>query len=143
MARKAISKVLTDPSGPQAALVAIEPRTGSVRAMVGGSSYRRASSTSRCRASGSPGSGVQAVRARDRAQRGISPSTHFTSHPVVIPLGDKLWQVNNYEGEYLGSIDLTSATVHSGQLGLRAADLDRRAHRTSRRWRATQGSRAS
>jgi membrane peptidoglycan carboxypeptidase len=31
----------------------------------------------------------------------------------VIPLGDKLWQVNNYEGEYLGSIDLTSATVHS------------------------------
>src|SRR4029078_2235079 len=35
------------------------------------------------------------------------------SEPTVIPLGDKLWQVNNYEGEYLGSIDLTSATVHS------------------------------
>jgi membrane peptidoglycan carboxypeptidase len=31
----------------------------------------------------------------------------------VIPLGDRLWQVNNYEGEYLGSIDLQSATIHS------------------------------
>jgi membrane carboxypeptidase/penicillin-binding protein len=31
----------------------------------------------------------------------------------VIPLGDKLWEVNNYEGEYLGSIDLQTATVHS------------------------------
>src|SRR5439155_6242351 len=37
----------------------------------------------------------------------------FESHPVVIPLGDKLWQVHNYEGDYLGSIDLVSATVHS------------------------------
>jgi membrane peptidoglycan carboxypeptidase len=31
----------------------------------------------------------------------------------VIPLGDKLWQVNNYEGSYLGSIDLETATIHS------------------------------
>jgi membrane peptidoglycan carboxypeptidase len=31
----------------------------------------------------------------------------------VIPLGNKLWQVNNYEGSYLGSINLETATIHS------------------------------
>ncbi|HET7856258.1 MAG TPA: penicillin-binding transpeptidase domain-containing protein, partial [Gaiellaceae bacterium] len=40
-------------------------------------------------------------------------ATHFVSRKVVIPLGDRLWQVENYEGSYLGSIDLESATVHS------------------------------
>ena len=40
MARKSISKVLTDPNGPQAALVAIDPRDGKVLAMAGGSNYR-------------------------------------------------------------------------------------------------------
>ena len=31
----------------------------------------------------------------------------------MIPLGDRLWQVNNYEGSYLGRIDLEQATIHS------------------------------
>ena len=61
--------------------------------------------------------------------------THFTSHPVVIPLGDKLWQVNNYEGEYLGSIDLTSATVHSDN-SVYAQLTSMVGRRTSREWRA-------
>ena len=53
-ARDAIAKWLTDPDGPSAALVAIDPRSGAVKAMVGGNNYRRASSTSPCRVSGSP-----------------------------------------------------------------------------------------
>jgi membrane peptidoglycan carboxypeptidase len=32
---------------------------------------------------------------------------------VDIPLGDRLWQVHNYEGSYLGNIDLQTATIHS------------------------------
>ena len=113
MARKAISKVLTDPSGPQAALVAIEPKTGKVLAMVGGSSYRESQFNLAVQGERQPGSAFKPFVLATALNEGISPATHFVSHPVVIPLGDKLWQVNNYEGEYLGSIDLTSATVHS------------------------------
>jgi penicillin-binding protein 1A len=113
MARKSISKVLTDPNGPQAALVAIEPKTGAVMAMVGGSNYRESQFNLAVQGERQPGSAFKPFVLATALDEGISPSTHFTSHPVVIPLGDKLWQVNNYEGEYLGSIDLTSATVHS------------------------------
>jgi membrane peptidoglycan carboxypeptidase len=37
----------------------------------------------------------------------------FTSKPTVINLGDKLWSVHNYEGSYLGPIDVQEATIHS------------------------------
>ena len=40
-ARDAISKWLTDPEGPSAALVAIDPQNGKVLAMVGGNNYRK------------------------------------------------------------------------------------------------------
>jgi membrane peptidoglycan carboxypeptidase len=46
-------------------------------------------------------------------QQGISPQTVFESEPTTINLGDKLWAVANYEGSYLGPIDLTEATIHS------------------------------
>ena len=46
-------------------------------------------------------------------RQGISPATHFTSEPQSINLGDRYWAVGNYEGAYLGSIDLETATVES------------------------------
>jgi penicillin-binding protein 1A len=113
MARKAIAKVLTDPDGPQAALVAIDPRDGAIRAMVGGSNYRESQFNLAVQGERQPGSAFKPFVLATALDEGVSPSTRFTSHPVVIPLGDKLWQVNNYEGEYLGSIDLQTATIHS------------------------------
>jgi penicillin-binding protein 1A len=113
MARKAIAQVLSDPNGPQAALVAIDPRDGAIRAMVGGSNYRESQFNLAVQGERQPGSAFKPFVLATALDEGISPATHFTSHPVVIPLGDKLWQVNNYEGEYLGSIDLESATIHS------------------------------
>jgi penicillin-binding protein 1A len=113
MARKAIAQVLKDPNGPQAALVAIDPRDGAIRAMVGGSNYRESQFNLAVQGERQPGSAFKPFVLATALDEGISPATHFTSHPVVIPLGDKLWQVNNYEGEYLGSIDLESATIHS------------------------------
>jgi len=113
MARRAIAKTLSNPEGPQAALVAIVPSTGEVLAMVGGSNYRESQFNLAVQGERQPGSAFKPFVLAAALNKGISPSTHFESHPVVIPLGNKLWQVNNYEGEYLGSIDLQSATIHS------------------------------
>jgi penicillin-binding protein 1A len=113
IARGAIAKVLSDPEGPQAALVAIDPRNGDILAMAGGSNYRESQFNLAVQGERQPGSAFKPFVLAAALDQGISPATHFTSHPVVIPLGDRLWQVNNYEGEYLGSIDLETATIHS------------------------------
>jgi len=112
-ARAAIAKVLTNPDGPQAALVAIDPRNGDVLAMVGGANYRESQFNLAVQGERQPGSAFKPFVLAAALDEGISPATHFVSHPVVIPLGDRLWQVHNYEGDYLGSIDLASATIHS------------------------------
>ena len=114
MARKAISKVADRPRTARRRRSSRSTRrTGEVLAMVGGSSYRESQFNLAVQGERQPGSAFKPFVLATALNEGISPATHFTSHPVVIPLGDKLWQVNNYEGEYLGSIDLTSATVHS------------------------------
>ena len=74
MARKAISKVLTDPNGPQAALVAIDPRDEArCWRWSAGRATARASSTSPCRASGS--------RARPSSRSCSRPRSTKASRP--------------------------------------------------------------
>ena len=113
LARASIAKVLKDPEGPQAALVAIDNDSGAVLAMVGGSNYRESQFNLAVQGERQPGSAFKPFVLATALAEGVSPATHFESHPVVIPLGDRLWQVNNYEGSYLGSIDLETATIHS------------------------------
>ena len=37
----------------------------------------------------------------------------LVSHPVTINADGRLWEVNNYEGEYLGPINLNQAIAYS------------------------------
>ena len=113
LARASIAKVLKDPNGPQAALVAIKPSTGDVLAMVGGSNYRESQFNLAVQGERQPGSAFKPFVLAAALNEGLSPATQFVSQPTAIPLGNKLWQVNNYEGSYLGSINLETATIHS------------------------------
>ena len=57
---------------------------------------------------------VQAVRARDGAEAGISPSTDVRIEARLrSSLGDRYWPVHNYENAYLGSANLVTATIES------------------------------
>jgi len=113
IALAAIANTLKDPEGPQAALVAIQPQTGEILAMVGGSNFRESQFNLAVQGERQPGSAFKPFVLGAALKQGISPATHFESKKQVISLGDRLWQVNNYEGSYLGSIDLEAATVHS------------------------------
>jgi penicillin-binding protein 1A len=113
IARGAIAHWLSNPDGPQAALVAINPRNGEILAMVGGSNFRESQFNLAVQGERQPGSAFKPFVLAAALDEGISPVTRFVSKKVVIPLGDRLWQVENYEGSYLGSIDLESATIHS------------------------------
>ena len=111
--QEAITKWLTSPNGPSAALVAIDPRTGKVLAMIGGNNFRKSQFNLAVQGERQPGSSFKPFVLATGLQDGISPDTHFVSKPVQIPLGDRVWVVNNYEGDYLGSIDLRTATTYS------------------------------
>jgi penicillin-binding protein 1A len=112
-ARDAISKWLTDPEGPSAALVAIDPRDGAVRAMVGGNNYRKSQFNLAVQGVRQPGSAFKPFVLATALRQGISPATRFDSEPQSIHLGDKYWVVGNYDDVYYGNVDLDTATVES------------------------------
>jgi penicillin-binding protein 1A len=113
LARKTISQVLPDPAGPSAALVAVDARTGAVLAMYGGKSFRQSQFNLAVQGERQAGSAFKPFVLATALREGIAPSTTLVSEPVVIPAGGRLWSVHNYEGSYLGRIDLTTATVQS------------------------------
>ena len=113
LARDAIHKWLPSPDGPQAALVAINPSTGAVLAMVGGSNFHESQFNLAVQGERQPGSSFKPFVLATALKQGISPLTTFTSKPVSIFLGNQYWSVHNYEGEYLGPIDLIKATSAS------------------------------
>ncbi|HET6684772.1 MAG TPA: PBP1A family penicillin-binding protein [Gaiella sp.] len=112
-ARQAIEEVLDDPDGPAAALVAIDPRSGAVKAMFGGTNYRRSQFNLATQAERQPGSSFKPIVLASAFRRGIAPSTEFVSQPVEIDAGDRIWKVSNYEGSYLGQVDLRTAMIAS------------------------------
>jgi penicillin-binding protein 1A len=113
LAHAAIGQTLTNPNGPTAALVAIDPRTGAVLTMIGGSNYRKSQFNLAVQGERQPGSSFKPFVLATALTQGISPATILTSKPQVISLGDRDWYVHNYEGAYLGPINLTTATVES------------------------------
>jgi len=113
MARKAIESVLTDPNGPSAALVAIRPSTGEVLAMYGGNNFRESQFNLAVQGERQAGSAFKPFVLATALQQGISPSTVIPSRPVSIYIGGRYWVVHNYESSYVGSTNVTNATINS------------------------------
>ena len=113
LARKAIESVLTVPDGPSAALVAIRPQTGEIVAMYGGDNYRESQFNLAVQGERQAGSAFKPFVLATALREGISPSTTFPSRPVSIFIGDRYWVVHNFEGDYVGSSDLTNAAINS------------------------------
>jgi penicillin-binding protein 1A len=113
LAHQAIDKVLEDPNGPAAALVAIDPRDGSVKAMVGGRNFRESQFNLATQAERQPGSSFKPIVLAAALKQGISPLTSFESKPITIFTGDRYWHVTNYESDYAGRSNLADAMVRS------------------------------
>ena len=133
LARAAIDKLLPSPDGPQAALVALNPSTGAVLAMYGGRSFHASQFNLAVQGERQPGSSFKPFVLATALKEGISPLSTFVSKPISIFLGNKYWYVHNFEGEYLGPIDLVKAISASdnsvfAQLTKVVGPVERRAH---------------
>ena len=113
LAHRATNEWLDYERGPAAALVAIDPRDGRVVAMVGGENFKKSQFNLAVQGERQAGSAFKPFVLAAALEQGISPSTQYESRPIVINAGGRLWSVGNYEGSYLGAIDLNDATTHS------------------------------
>jgi penicillin-binding protein 1A len=113
LAREAVKEALPEDVGPEAALVALDPKTGAVLAMVGGRNYHKSQYNLATQFQRQPGSSFKPIVLATAVRDGVAPSTTFTSKPVTINADGRLWEVHNYEGEYLGRINLAQATTYS------------------------------
>ena len=113
LARKAIESVLSQPESPAAALVAIRPRTGEILAMYGGDNFRESQFNLAVQGERQAGSSFKPFVLATALKEGISPSTTLASRPVSIFIGDRYWNVHNFEGAYVGAANLTTATIIS------------------------------
>ncbi len=112
-ARAAVEKILRNPEGPAAALVAIDPQTGAVRAMYGGKSFRASQFNLATQAERQPGSAMKPIVLATAMREGISPDTEIESKKVSIDAGNRIWTVTNYDDTYLGRVPLDTAIVSS------------------------------
>ena len=104
----------------QAALVALDPHTGRVRALVGGRDYGSSPLDRAVRARRQPGSAFKPfvyVAALDPARRGAAQARTVVSPvedtPVSVRVGAKLWRPANYDGTFAGTIPLEDAIAES------------------------------
>jgi 1A family penicillin-binding protein len=100
------------PDAAQGALVAIDPRTGDIRALVGGrrskGGFNRAFKAKR-----QPGSAFKPFVYAAAMRAGMTPATAVDDTPVEVPQGHTIWRPSNYDDEYLGTITLTKALAVS------------------------------
>jgi penicillin-binding protein 1A len=99
----------------QAALVCIDPKTGYVKAMVGGrdfaeSQFNRATSSKR-----QPGSAFKPFIYAAAIEKGYTPSTILLDSPVEYADNDggTYWAPKNYDKNYMGPITFRNALAHS------------------------------
>jgi penicillin-binding protein 1A len=121
-AERAARRVLAGSGGPYAALAAVEPGTGAVRAMVGGRDYFDDRRFGRVNlATGTGGSGRQAGSAFKTfalvaaIEHGIPPEALFSA-PDRVTLarpGGGAYTVRNFEGHSFGQATLRQATALS------------------------------
>ena len=97
----------------EGAVVALDPRTGEIRALVGG---RRAVRRGFNRAFGArrqPGSAFKPFVYAAALVAGYSPATILDDSPVEIEDGGRIWRPENFGGEYGGPLTLRRALMRS------------------------------
>lgn len=100
----------------EGAIVALEARTGYVRALVGGRDFARSQFNRVTRSKRQPGSAFKPfvyLAAIDNPEDMITPATVLHDEPIHIRAGNDEWSPENYDGRYLGEVTVRQAIEDS------------------------------
>ena len=102
------------------ALVAVENKTGNIKAMVGGVDYKKSAFNRATMMTRQPGSAFKPFIYQIALDMGYNPSTELTDVARTFQYYShgkrKIWRPKNYESNFVGFIKLREALVHSRNL---------------------------
>ncbi|HZN43221.1 MAG TPA: PBP1A family penicillin-binding protein [Actinomycetota bacterium] len=118
-AENAVFSHLPDPDGPQGALVAIDPRTGEILALVGGRDFSESKFNLATQAARQTGSAFKTFALAAALRAGLSPLSVYTG-PSSVTIDDERcdhqgepWEVDNYGDSSAGTMNLADGIANS------------------------------
>src|SRR5687768_303882 len=114
-AERAVESGLRSTGKPslQAALVAIDPHTGNVLALVGGRDYQRSAFNRASRSRRQPGSAFKPFVFAAALERGMSPVSILTGLNRIAPQGPEEWTPRNVRDDAPDALTLRAALIES------------------------------
>jgi penicillin-binding protein 1B len=104
----------------QAALIAVDPKTGEILALIGGRSYNQSQFNRAIAARRQPGSVFKPFvylaafeHAHEEGRKDVTPASLVLDEPTTFEFNQQTWSPNNYEGEYDGPITFRRALALS------------------------------
>ncbi|MGH7509552.1 MAG: transglycosylase domain-containing protein [Gemmatimonadales bacterium] len=97
----------------EGAVVALDPRTGEIRTLVGGRRSVRRGFNRALEAHRQPGSAFKPFVYAAALNQGYSPATILDDSPVAIENAGRIWRPENFGGEYGGQLTLRRALMRS------------------------------
>jgi 1A family penicillin-binding protein len=108
----------------EGAMVAIDPRTGDIRALVGGRKYERGNFNRALLARRQPGSAFKPFVYAAALENGYTPATEVVDEPIRLQVGKTVWTPKNHGGEYGGRITFRRALMRSANAAtIRASQM--------------------
>jgi penicillin-binding protein 1A len=116
-AQNAVSKYLSNPAGPSAAVVAIDNKSGEVRAMVGGRDYATRPFNLATQGQRQPGSSIKPFILASALKKGYGAGSLWPSRKRIFTVpgtgGKEKFVVNNFESKYAGTQTLAGGLTYS------------------------------
>ncbi|HET7270599.1 MAG TPA: transglycosylase domain-containing protein [Rubrobacter sp.] len=115
-ANNAVDAIVNPEAGdPSASLVSIDPATGAVKAMVGGSDFDQVKFNLATQAHRQAGSSFKPFVYAEAVHEGISPETMYISKHLYVDMGENAepYEVDNYDFIHRGPITLEKAMADS------------------------------
>lgn len=107
--------MLTQLPEVESAFVALDTKTGAIRALVGGFEFRRNKFNHVTQSIRQPGSSFKPFVYSASLEKGITPTTLIADEPILVPAanGSPAWAPKNYDGKYDGPITLKEGLARS------------------------------
>ncbi len=100
----------------ESAFVAVDPKDGAIRALVGGFDFNRNKFNHVTQAWRQPGSSFKPFIYSAALEKGFNPGTIINDEPIVISAsqtGSQAWEPHNYDGRYEGPMKMRTALAKS------------------------------